>query len=466
MTPATLESLLASVDEARDEIIALCQDLVRIPTVNTGVMPTGNETPAAQLVQRKLAEAGIGAEIHESAPNRGNLLARLPGTAGTPRLLLLSHSDVVPVEDEGAWTHPPFGGEVAEGRIWGRGAADMKSTVAAETMALILLKRAGVHLRGDLLLAVGADEEAGGEWGFGWLARHHPEDLRADYGINEGGGAAVQAADGRLVYLVSTGEKGRLEVEVTVKGRGWHASQPWRADNAIYKAQEVIRRIAAYEPERHVAPALIAPLAEIYGVRETVTAENVDRIAADLERENPAWGSSLRALTRMTLVATMIDAGVKSNSVAESCRITCDVRTLPHQDEGYVRDQLAAILAGLDGVGFAIRYTAVPSASPYDGPAAPFAAAVRAATGAALGRDDLGFVPGLTVGFTDSRLVRPLGPIIYGFLPSHPDADPNKSGAHNIDESVDIESMILATKMLVALAWDLLGAERGAGSAA
>jgi acetylornithine deacetylase/succinyl-diaminopimelate desuccinylase-like protein len=118
---------------------------------------------------------------------------------------------------------------------------------------------------------------------------------------------------------------------------------------------------------------------------------------------------------------------------------------------------LSALLADIDGTSFSIRYTAVPSASPYDAGPEGFAARVQAATRAALGRDDLAFVPSLTVGFTDSRLVRPLGPVIYGFLPRHPGDDPNKGGAHNINESADIESMILSTKLFVALAYDLLG---------
>ena len=453
---ATREELVASVEAARAEIIELCQALVRVPSINTGVMPTGDETPAAIVLRDKLAADGIAADILESAPNRGNLIARLPGSAGVPRLLFLSHTDVVPVENEAAWDYPPFGAEIHDGRIYGRGANDMKSTVAAEAMALILLKRAGVALRGDAIFAAGADEESGGRWGFGWLAEHHPARLAADFGLNEGGGALVQAADGQFAYLVSTGEKGRLEIVITVKGRGWHASQPWRADNAIYKSQEVIRRIAAYEPERHVDPALIARLAQLYGITETVTAANVDRIATALEGTNVSWASTLKAMTRMTLVASMINAGVKSNSVAESCTITCDVRTLPHQDEAYVRAQLDDLLAGLPGVSFIINYTAVPSASPYDGPGADFAARVREATSIALGRDDLTFVPSLTVGFTDSRLVRAQCPIIYGFLPNHPDDDPAKGGAHNINESTSIESLILSTKMLVALAYDTL----------
>ncbi len=453
---ATKADVLAAVDAAREEIITLCQDLVRIPSINTGVMPTGDETPAAELLRTKLAADGIIGEIFESAPNRGNFVARLAGSSGSPRLLYLSHTDVVPVEDEAAWTYPPFGAEIHEGRIYGRGANDMKNTVAAEAMAMILLKRSGLPLRGDLIFAAGADEESGGKWGFEWLAANHPDQLRADFGLNEGGGALVHAADGQLAYLVNTGEKGRLEIVITIKGRGYHASQPWRADNAVYKAQEVVKRIANYEPERHVDQALIAPLAKLYGVQETITNENVDRIATELDQHNPNWGSSLKAMTRMTFVASMINAGVKSNSVAESCTVTCDIRTLPHQDEAYVREQLTQLLGDLDGVSFVINYTAVPSASPYDGDGADFAKSVQAATKTALGRDDLTFVPGLTVGFTDSRLVRHLCPIIYGYLPSHPDADPSKGGAHNINESTDIESLILSTKMLVALAYDTL----------
>jgi acetylornithine deacetylase/succinyl-diaminopimelate desuccinylase-like protein len=334
----------------------------------------------------------------------------------------------------------------------------MKSTVAAQAMALVVLKRSGLRLAGDVIFAAGADEESGGDYGFRWLADQVPDKLQADFGLNEGGGGLVQAADGRLAYLVSTGEKGRLEVQITVTGRGYHASQPWRADNAIYKAQEVIRRIQHYQPELVVDPSLIDPLADLYGVQTQITAANVDRVAADLEAAGEAsWASSLKALTRMTLVATMIDAGVKSNSVAETCLITCDVRTLPHQDEAYVAAQIQGIIDGLDGVAFRIRYTAIPSASPFDTSPGGVVDRLKAATCRALGRDDLLFVPSLTVGFTDSRLVRHLTPVIYGFLPRHPSDDPTLGGAHNINESASIESMVLSTKLFVTLAADLLG---------
>ena len=130
------------------------------------------------------------------------------------------------------------------------------------------------------------------------------------------------------------------------------------------------------------------------------------------QRQLASW---LRAASRMTIVATMIRAGIKSNSVAESCTIICDVRTLPWQDEAYVARQLDKMLDGLPGVRYEIRTTAVPSASPADD---WFLGQLETATKAALGRDDLRFVPGLTTGFTDSRLVRPVGVTAYGFHPS------------------------------------------------
>src|SRR3972149_3609476 len=162
------QELLGLVDKAQEEIIELERSLVRIPTINTGFMPTGHETELSHFLKDRLAAEGIEAEILESAPGRGNLIASLPGASGTPRLLYMSHSDVVPIEDESQWRFPPFSAEGAEGRIWGRGASDCKALTTAQTMALILLKRAGVRLQGDLILAVGADEESGGRYGFGW----------------------------------------------------------------------------------------------------------------------------------------------------------------------------------------------------------------------------------------------------------------------------------------------------------
>lgn len=450
---ATLQELLSDVDAARDEIVELTQALVRIPTVNTGVMPTGNETPAAELLSERLTAEGIPTEIIESAPGRGNLVARWESEGDGPSLMFMGHLDVVPAEDEEQWIHPPFAAEVADGRIWGRGAADMKATVAAEAIALIVLKRRGVVPSGDLRLVAAADEEAGGAYGVGWLATNRPDTLQADLAINEGGGQPIRH-EGRVTYPIATGEKGRLEVEITVTGRGYHASAPWMADNAIYGARPVLDRICAYRPEVSVDALMFRHLGAALGLDDPISPQALERLIADIETRDPLLASWLKAASRMTIAATMIRAGVKSNSIAETCRITCDVRTLPWQDDAYVARELDKMLDGLDNVRYEITTTAEPSASPYQ---TPFIERLMSATRTALDRPDISFMPGLATGFTDSRLVRPLGVLAYGFTPVHPDSDPNYAGAHNVNESIAIEDVLVMTRTFVALAWELLG---------
>jgi acetylornithine deacetylase/succinyl-diaminopimelate desuccinylase-like protein len=476
----TLEQLLAMVDAASDEVIELTQKLVQVPSVNTGrnaeppwpptgkpdpgedypepivhydasgTQRTGDELPAAELLRDWLAREGIESTVFTPGENRGSIVASLGDQGARPRLLMMSHLDVVPVEDPSQWTHDPFGGEIAEGRLWGRGASDMKSTVAAEAMTLAILKRAGVRFKGELAFAACADEESGGAYGFGWMVQHYPELMTADFAVNEGGGAPIKL-DGRLIYPINTGEKGRMEIRIHITGRGYHASQPWRADNAIYKAEEVIRRIRTYEPEVSVDIDAFKHLNTLAGISEPVTAENIDRIIAQVHETNENLASYLKAASRMTLVASMINAGVKSNSVAESCLITCDVRSLPHQGPDYVQQQIESLLEGISGVTVEVIQTSVSNASTFDH---EFADHVMSATRAAVGRDDIEFVPGITVGFTDSRFVRPLGNIAYGFLPGHPDSDPSKSGAHNINESIDLNTIVNFTRFLVGLAWE------------
>jgi acetylornithine deacetylase/succinyl-diaminopimelate desuccinylase-like protein len=184
---AELDELITLVDTLREEIIDFHRNIVRFATVNTGVMPTGNETPCCEYIRSRLAAEGITGAITESAPGRGNLVARLQGVGG-PSLLFMSHLDVVPVEDAGAWRYPPFTAEVADGKIWGRGSDDCKAVTTAAYFATVLLKRQGLPLRGDLIFTATADEESGGNYGYGWLAEHAPETIRATYAINEGGG--------------------------------------------------------------------------------------------------------------------------------------------------------------------------------------------------------------------------------------------------------------------------------------
>jgi acetylornithine deacetylase/succinyl-diaminopimelate desuccinylase-like protein len=446
-----LPTLLASVDAAHDEIVTLLQDLVRIPTVNRGSRPdTGNELLVCDLLRSKLDPAGIEYEVHESAPGRGNLIARL-GPAGGQRLLFMAHTDVVPVEDETLWEHPPFSGTIDRGRVYGRGADDDKTDVAAHCMALVLLQRAGVRLGGELVCLAAADEESGGVWGAGWVAEHHPDKVRADVAINEGGGSPVHSPQG-LLYPVCLGEKGRLEARITRQGRSGHASMPWRADNPVPVLAEAIQRIVAYEPEIDVSNPYFRQVLAALGVKQAPTAENIDRIADGLQGQ-AALGSFLKAASRLTITPTMLEAGVKSNSIPDRASLTCDVRALPGQDDEFVRQELDHILRGLD-VSVDVKYTAVSNASPGD---SPFVDILRQALGEALGSQEFSLLPSLTVGFTDSRFLRPLGTQVYGFSPHHPSGEPIRSGVHGNNEFMEIDTLILRTKYALAVAWLTLG---------
>ena len=447
----TLEELFAQVDAQREEIIALEQTLVRIPSVNSGFMPTGDETPVCEYIRDWLAEDGIQSEILGRTPERGNIIARIEGSNSDAGLMFMSHTDVVPVEEEEKWRFPPFSATIADGRIYGRGASDCKGLLTAQLYAMRLLIRNGIQLEDSLILCSGADEEHGGRYGFGWLAENHPDKIRAPFAVNEGGGTPIDSPSG-LTYLLGTGEKGRLQVEIEVKGVSSHASVPWQGTNALYTLQRVLQRIEAYEPERDTSTSLFDHLS-VFAIEHKPSAANVDEIIAEIEPENPRFASMMRALSRMTLTPTMITGGIKSNSVPETIRLTCDVRTLPHQSDDYLREQLDSILEGIPNTTYEIDYMAVPNSSSFD---TELGRSVQRATAAALGIDDIQWVPAISTGFTDSRFTRPLGTITYGFNGSHPDDDPMLSRAHGTDESIGISSLISGTKIMLALAIDIL----------
>ena len=185
----------------RDEVTRLLQELVRLDTAN----PPGNETEAAELLRGYLEGAGLTCELYAREPQRANLVARLPGRGEGPSVLLLCHTDTV-VADPEEWSVDPWSGELRDGCVWGRGALDMKGHVAAATVAIATLAREGFEPAGDLVIAATADEEVGVDVGLSWLVRAHPDAVRADYCVNEGGGDRV-LVDGRPVYLCSTAEK-------------------------------------------------------------------------------------------------------------------------------------------------------------------------------------------------------------------------------------------------------------------
>ena len=434
-------------DQHQDEIVALARDLVRIDTTNSGVMPTGNETAAAAFLKKTLAAAGIAADIQGRVPERGNLFAALPGTSGATGLVLASHTDVVPPGDGAQWTHPPFAGIVEGGYLHGRGAADMKGTVAAQAMTLILLHRLKLPLAHAVGFVCVADEEAGGAYGMGWVARHHPHRLRAQYCVNEGGGSFVPV-NGSDWCLLGVGEKGRFEVHATFRGRGAHAARPWHGDNAFFKAARALERLRTYEPERDTSGPIFEPLRRIAG---PVTPANVDDVIERLTATHPRLADHCRQVSRMLVTPTLISGGVKSNSVPDVCRLTCDVRALPHQGPEVVEGQLRALLPDAE---VQIDCTAVANASP----AQPqWVALLSEVLGHVLGRPAT-VVPSISGGFTDSRFVRELGVPTYGFAPGHPESDPTRHRAHGPNESIPVVDLVVQTAAYLTLAHRLAAA--------
>jgi acetylornithine deacetylase/succinyl-diaminopimelate desuccinylase-like protein len=444
------DRLLASADNARDEIVELARDLVRLETVNTGAMPTGNETLACELLSRKLRSEGIEVEVVARHPERSSLIARLPGEEARSRLLLMSHSDVVPAGDTRTWTKPPFGGVVEDGRLYGRGSADMKGTVAAEAMALILLRRAGAPLRRSLTFLCAADEEAGGAWGAGWVAAEHGEKIRSDYALNEGGGTLVRLGD-RLCSMLGLGEKGRYEVQIDVAGQACHAATSWRGDNAFFHLVGLLGGLQRLEPPHSVDHPLLAALVPLLSdaFPEPLTPESVDRFADAAEQLSPAVGSAVRGLSRMTVVPSLLSGGTKSNSVPDAARLTCDVRLLPGQGPADVERLLQPLLP--KGAALTIHPTAEPRQSPPD---KRFMALLAESAGRVL-REPVTLLPGATVGFTDSHFVRPLGTTAYGCVLGDPAHAGLPRNAHGADEWTAIEDLVVATRFFVDVAWSL-----------
>jgi len=428
-------------EQHEDEIVELARALVRIDTTNTGVMPTGHETPAAALLRETLAPEGIDAEIRGRVPERGNLFATLRGASGRMRLLLASHSDVVPAGDGAQWTSPPFSGKVQGGYLHGRGAADMKGLVAAQTMALILLRRLETPLAHTVGLVCAADEEAGGAYGMGWVARTHPDRLRAECCINEGGGASMPV-DGSDWCLLGVGEKGRFEAHAVFRGRGAHAARPWQGANALLLAVPGLERLRDYEPERDASDPIFAYLRPLAG---PITPATVDDVIARLGDTHPRLADHCRQVSRMVVTPTLISGGVKSNSVPDVCRLTCDVRALPHQGPGYVEAQLRGLFPEAE---LEIEHTAIATTSPA-GP--EWVGLLGEILGQVLGRRTQ-VVPTINGGFTDSRFVRQLGVPAYGFAPTHPKSDPSRHHVHGPNESVAVADLVVQTAIYMALA--------------
>src|SRR5438552_5276584 len=299
-----------AVISLREEVTEVLQELIRLDTTN----PPGNETRAAEFLREYLGDNGVESELFARVPERANLVARIRGGNG-PRVLLLSHTDVV-LADPAEWQADPFGGELRDGEVWGRGALDMKGQVAAEAVAIASLAREGFEPGGELIFAATADEEVGAGFGAQWLCEAHPDAVRADYCINEGSGDRVELA-GNIYYVCSTAEKMSAPFRLRVQGRSGHASMPGIADNALVKAAPLIEALGAYEPERSLEPEVVALMEALTG-----TASGSPGQALEAGRAaSPVLAELVEPLFSMTLSPTMITASRKRNVIPAICDV-------------------------------------------------------------------------------------------------------------------------------------------------
>jgi acetylornithine deacetylase/succinyl-diaminopimelate desuccinylase-like protein len=445
-------SLMADMvlKEVEEEVITLLSDLIRLDTTN----PPGNETKAAKYLAETLEKEGFRCEVLESAPGRGNIITRIKGTGEKPSLLLLSHLDVVAANPK-EWSVEPFSGLVKDGFVWGRGAMDMKSMTAMEVMVMKLLKRNNVKLKGDLILAATADEEKGGEAGAGWLVRHHPEKVKADYVINEGGGQAIPI-DGKNIFTIQTAEKGILWFKVKAKGTPGHGSVPGVADNAILRINKVVEKLGNYRAKIVLVPtvkqflSVMAEENELVKQALTLLLQNPtvgDQILDRLAEKDKAMAEELRAMLRMTIAPTMIRGGVKENIIPSECEAVFDCRILPGQSTAETLNEIKGLVkdADLEKLEFEIIQANEPSESPINTPLYRLIIEVLKEF-----EPESSVAPILLTGGTDSRFFRKIGTACYGFQPTLSDLPYEEilKMIHGINERISIQNLVFGTSVL------------------
>jgi acetylornithine deacetylase/succinyl-diaminopimelate desuccinylase-like protein len=391
----------------RNEAVALLQRLIQFDTTN----PPGNEEPLARYLDELLRAEGIASEVLVSAPGRGNLVARLSGSgSGGGPLALLSHLDVV-YADPAEWAHPPFGGEIHDDCIWGRGALDMKSLLVEELMAVLLIRRLGLPLKRDIILIGGADEEASHGYGVRWLVEKHWQKVAPAFVLNEGGGS-IRLGE-RDVFLIGTAEKGYGDVQATAHGLSGHASRP-KGDNALATLGRALVAIDAMTPGDQVdGPVLemMRGMARAVGLPEPQPATWQEGLPALLAALPDPIDDLLRLSLRTVLTPTMLNAGIKENVIPSQAQANINVRPLPSVSQQQILDMLQA--ASGPKVTFEVKKFSPGTQSPTGTALYEAVASVlcEAAPGAIC-------VPYMCLGGTDSGNFRRRGVPAYGISPA------------------------------------------------
>ena len=252
--------------------------------------------------------------------------------------------------------------------------------------------------------------------------------------------------------MIGVGEKGRLQVEMTIRGSSAHASIPWKGENALFTLAEVLKRLSNYLPAKDVSLEFFNYLPNL-AIEDKPDPGNIDEIISSIEKNNPPLASMLKALSRITITPTMLNGGIKSNSVPETINLTCDVRTLPHQTIEYLENELNTLLTDLPNVEFSIDYMAIPNSSPIK---SPFVDILKNVTSQVVKKNNLQWIPTISTGFTDSRFTRDLGVPTYGYEGAHPDDDPLIINVHGTNESEAVSTIITGAKIMLGTALELL----------
>ncbi len=439
-------------EAVRQEVTTLLQDLLRLDTTN----PPGNEIIAAEYIAGRLREAGIEPTVLESAPGRGNVVGRLKGNGEAAPLLLMGHVDVVPAEPA-QWQRPPFSGDLADGYIWGRGALDMKNIVAVHLMVTLLLARAGSPLRRDVIFMANADEEVGGKMGAGWMVDNHPDLIRAEYAINEGGGEEMSIG-GVPFYTVQTAEKGTARFSMRARGRPGHASVP-RPDNAVTRLSEAVAALGRAQLPLHPTAtfaAMIDSIAEAFPAIAPAKAALLDPATSSETLAQLPLPEDMRlmfaAMLHNTASPTILSAGTKINVIPSVAEAQVDGRTIPGSRGADFLAEVRAVVGddielelhgdspGLEaGLQSPLYDTIVDVMRQHSPEARP--------------------MPLLVPGATDARHVTRLGTKVYGFSPlkREPDVD-FFALIHSHNERVSVNNLLFATQVIYDVVTRFAGA--------
>ncbi|HUJ34148.1 MAG TPA: M20/M25/M40 family metallo-hydrolase [Solirubrobacteraceae bacterium] len=437
---------MAKTDLERETTDVL-RELVRFNTVN----PPGNERAAIEFLAGYLSDAGFRTELLADDEDRPNLVADLDATTNAgPTLCYLGHIDTV-LANPSEWQHDPWSGDVVDGFLWGRGALDMKSQVAAEAVAAATLAKNGWRPRhGTLKLVFVSDEETGGDVGAHWLTDKHPDRTRCDMLINEGAGDVFEF-DGTRRYGVCCAEKGIFRFKLTARGVAGHASLPRTGDNALLKLAPALHRIADARPTFELTEAPAALLAGL-GADPNAPAQALERIAA----VEPKLLTLVEPMLGVTLTPTMAHASDKINVIPSRAYLKIDCRVPPGLGEEAARRRIESVLGDEAGhLEIEFTETVMGNASPIDTP-------LMDAIDRWVRRNDEGAetVPVILPGFSDSRWFREQFPecVAYGFFPQrHMTLLETAPLVHGANERIDVRDLGFAADCYSDLARELLG---------